>query len=296
MSPKNDLRNTIASLHPMQLFDAHVNQLSKSFNVVGSFIMPLKTPSKDPEYSRPYYSGDLVSRIDWKAYARTDQLLIREKREESAIKTLIVCDSSDNMHWPNKNVLPLESHIPTKFELAVRIALNLAHIHIRMGDQVSLVHLNQQGTYRSMSPKYSHEILSIFEQLAHKNFLPAHMDDYFKHEYQLDKKQDKVYWISDTLNHSPDETILAQSRSCSLLHTLSSLELDISWMKDQNNYYSVHKQKKEFVGKDLKKNMMYDQKLKKWIHHISHKIRQYQGKHHIMSDLTPLHEYFQFIS
>ena len=46
---------------------------------------------------RPYAAGDDLRHLDWRAYARTDQLLVRQFREEIAPRVEVVIDGSRSM-------------------------------------------------------------------------------------------------------------------------------------------------------------------------------------------------------
>lgn len=76
---------------------------------------------------RAYAAGDDVRHLDWRAFARTDQLVVRQYREEILPRVEIVIDGSRSM-----------SHDPAKAALAVDLAALLAHAARAEGFQATL--------------------------------------------------------------------------------------------------------------------------------------------------------------
>jgi uncharacterized protein (DUF58 family) len=78
---------------------------------------------------RPYQPGDDLRAVDWKAYGRSDHLLIRRYREERDLPLVLVLDASASMDYGD----------PHKGEWA-RVALAaLALLAIDQGDRVRVV-------------------------------------------------------------------------------------------------------------------------------------------------------------
>lgn len=80
---------------------------------------------------RPYVPGDDVRTIDWKAYARTAQPLIRRYREDRDLSVVFAVDVSASQ---GAGALPT-----TKAEVAAEIAAVLALAAIRNKDRVGLL-------------------------------------------------------------------------------------------------------------------------------------------------------------
>ena len=108
--------------------------------------------------------GDPIKMIDWRAYARSDHLIIREKHEETNGKISIICDLKSSMNWPDNNIMQLsKKKIPRKSEVALRVALNLSYSHLKEGNQVYLVFLTSNNEYRHQLSSAS-EAAGIFLQ------------------------------------------------------------------------------------------------------------------------------------
>ena len=91
MSDKNK-SYTLRSLSPLHGWDISCSEYNHEMTFHGTHILPLKIPTRSPDVSRKYISGDPVKFIDWKAYARSDQLVIRERNIDSSGRILVACD------------------------------------------------------------------------------------------------------------------------------------------------------------------------------------------------------------
>src|SRR5262245_63351680 len=79
---------------------------------------------------RPYQPGDDVRHVDWRALARSDQLVVRQWREEVLARVEILVDTSRSMAIDER-----------KAQLAVDLAAMLAHVAREDGSQAIVVGL-----------------------------------------------------------------------------------------------------------------------------------------------------------
>lgn len=79
---------------------------------------------------RPYMPGDEFRRIDWKAFARTQKLIVREFEIERNIRVMIFLDCSGSMGAgiPNN----------TKLDFSIRAAMLLSHMALERKDLVGM--------------------------------------------------------------------------------------------------------------------------------------------------------------
>jgi hypothetical protein len=82
------------------------------------------------ERHKPYDQGDELRYLDWNAYARLDQLLVRQFRAEREAPVHIFVDGSASMAAPVED---------GKFEFAVGLALSLAYVAVRHHNPVRMV-------------------------------------------------------------------------------------------------------------------------------------------------------------
>ena len=97
---------------------------------------------------RGYEPGDAPGRIDWRAYGRTDRLLVRRAAQESRREVILSIDRSVSMRFRGldaRDRSPGERRSsdgrgpgPSKFRSAQEIAAALAFVAVRQGDVVKV--------------------------------------------------------------------------------------------------------------------------------------------------------------
>jgi uncharacterized protein (DUF58 family) len=78
---------------------------------------------------REYQQGDDVRYLDWKVFARTDRLYVREFEERSNVAAFLVVDASLSMEYGDS---------PSKLRYSAFVAAALAHLMLGAGDSVGL--------------------------------------------------------------------------------------------------------------------------------------------------------------
>ncbi|MDI1288876.1 MAG: DUF58 domain-containing protein [bacterium] len=120
---------------------------------------------------RPYVPGDDLRRLDWKVFARTDKLQLKQYHQETNLDLVILVDSSGSMLYGSRSFedasgVGHKASIdgrPTwsKYDHATALAAALAYITLRQGDRVgltifadgirhSLRRSSSQGTWRQI--------------------------------------------------------------------------------------------------------------------------------------------------
>lgn len=98
---------------------------------------------------RPYVAGDDTRHLDWKVFARTDKLQLKQYQQETNLDLVVMVDSSGSMSFGSrsfadasgigqKTSLDGRAHW-SKFDHATALAAALAYITLRQGDRVGLV-------------------------------------------------------------------------------------------------------------------------------------------------------------
>ena len=131
--------------------------------VAGIHPSPFRGTGGDFARHRPYQQGDPVRSLDWKLFARTDRLYVREYREESNLRAFLVMDSSLSMGFAG-----LDGNGLSKLRYAVYAAAALAHLMLAAGDAVGLASYGAEP--RLLLPPrsrrgYLHELLLALERL-----------------------------------------------------------------------------------------------------------------------------------
>jgi uncharacterized protein (DUF58 family) len=95
----------------------------------GKHRSPYTGPAVEFADHRAYMPGDDLRSVDWKAFARSDHLLIRRYREERDLPLVLVLDTSASMAYGE----------PSKHAWTSLAAATLALLAIDQGDRVRLV-------------------------------------------------------------------------------------------------------------------------------------------------------------
>ena len=104
---------------------------------------------------RPYSPGDSPAEIDWKAWGRSDRLLVRRGHRETDQAVQLVIDASASMGFtgfdrPQRRAAAAPRRRST-FHVAARLALGLAWVHLRHTGPVGLSFAGGQTT-RDLKP------------------------------------------------------------------------------------------------------------------------------------------------
>lgn len=92
---------------------------------------------------RPYQQGDEARHIDWRLFARTDRLHVREYHDEADLQAYVLVDATASMGFA-------DGHGLTKLRYAQYTAAALAHLMLRSGDAVGLATFDD--TARALVP------------------------------------------------------------------------------------------------------------------------------------------------
>ncbi len=288
--------STLASLQPMNTREIHYRDYRNRLRLQGSQFMSLKRPSRMIESSRDYIPGDPVALIDWRVFARSDRLIVREVRDESATQVRIGIDLSSSMWWPSAEVT--RAPMPTKAEVAIRIALHLSYAHLRMGDQVELFwtldEAERAPSFR-LRPRRPAVIQSQFSQLEADGFSK---DKWFQAEQSgfTESHVDVAFWIGDGLGSADVKGFLSSGRRSFFWHTLSSMELRTDWLDDQISYFDKSTATKEYRGSVLKQRDQYLDQLKSWCETWRDSQRLIGGGYETVSDHTLLGSYLTVLT
>ncbi|MDW7732958.1 MAG: DUF58 domain-containing protein [Methanolobus sp.] len=79
---------------------------------------------------REYNPGDELKSIDWKAYARSEKLYVRQFEEDKSLTTHILLDASKSMDYAGEDM--------TKFEYATMLAAGFAYLVTKDNDKFAI--------------------------------------------------------------------------------------------------------------------------------------------------------------
>ena len=292
---KSDSKD-ISSLEITTPLIAQSRVFSKDSPSRGFYKHPLRHGSKSPEIARPYIPGDPLKLIDWRSFARTENLIIREEAKTARKKVLILCDLAPSMYWPEEDFYKKSKQKPiiNKVFFSSRIALHLAYQHKICDNRTFLGFLKDDKIFaKEISRK--EELVHLDKNLREDFFyLNKALESCF-FELEYNSSFHSFYFLSDHLT-TKESIILPQSQEKYFFHTLSSYELDTEWISKEFHYCKNLKSRSKFLGEKLKKNNFFQNEFNAW---LRKKSETYAGKgfrYFLISDLTKLSEYLKYIS
>lgn len=100
---------------------------------------PYKGASSEFVDYREYHPGDEIRKIDWKAVARTDRLVIRLFEKQTDMNCYLMVDASASMAYGGKaGTSFLDHNALSKLDYALCLAASLAYLVVKQSDQVGL--------------------------------------------------------------------------------------------------------------------------------------------------------------
>ncbi len=281
--------NTISQLEPHTTHAAGTHLRLHFRRDFGSFRQQRAQPHRMPEATRTYQPGDPLRAIDWRAYARTDQLLINQQQHSASAEVVIAVSCMPAMHWP-----PADIHLAAvhKLETALRVALHLAFMHTKILDQVTFCLVADDLHVRKISSVT--EVLDIYENFCAVNFVFAQLPRVCTFATNdttlLQLKGDAKYWLGDGLQ-TTYQTFLDAAPSAYMLHTLSSYELKSDWLDNNSSYFE---RPREALGKNLRR--IFRPRLKQWLGDTAQAIENNGGKYLLLTEDTDIAHYLDFLN
>ncbi|MCC6476147.1 DUF58 domain-containing protein [bacterium] len=142
---------------------------------------------------RPYMSGDPLRNLDWKVYAKTDRLYVKQYEEETNLKSYILLDVSNSMNYTSGTI--------TKFQYASYLAAALSFLMIQQRDAVGLAAYDTElRTY--LPPRSVHSYLNVLLSQLEK-LTPSSQTDIGKNLHRVAERISRrglIIVLSDLLD------------------------------------------------------------------------------------------------
>jgi hypothetical protein len=258
--------STLGYLHPSFMDELRFGLFKDSLSIQGSYRMNLRQPNRQPEHSREYQPGDPTRLIDWKAYAKHDQLIVREIQDEASAKVSILIDASESMEWPPEDLNQKQNTI-SKIECAVRVGMAISYAHLKVGDRVQIYFTVDGKPEYEFKPRSSTDVVASFDRIAKANFTGKSLFLECQKAKSWPTGIDRVYLVSDLLYLDLDVPGLGnipKSKSMCVFHLLSSLESDPEWIESNSFYHDNTSLSKEYQGRTLVNNAAYLNEIGQW--------------------------------
>lgn len=310
---------TLAQLEPGWPEDMAIKRMKSSPRTQGSMRMSLRRVSRTPENSRAYSHGDPVNLIDWKAFGRTDELVIREHRDEASARVVIVFDLGATLQWPTTSEIQFHGGISqaiTKSELAIRILLYFAHAHLTLGDSVTIACVDGgHSSSKSWSPKSPAEILRVHETCIKQGFFDGLMS--FLSESDHGQRHFDIGWLmSDFLGQGfleeadqvaaerPSQVSnfiarisrIVDAKELRVLHIFSWLETVSEWMDGATSYRDDGVAQKIYLGDQLKQSGVWADELARWRQTVAAGVKALGGVYLAVDDRMKVADLFHWLT
>ena len=157
--------NNLLDIQQLQQFD-NLEFISKE--VVEGFITGLhRSPfhgfSVEFAEHRLYNTGESTKHIDWKLFARTDRLFVKQYEEETNLRCQLVIDTSSSMLFPYEKGKPSKIN---KLAFAVYSAAAIIYLLRKQRDAVGLSLFSNDVEFHSQARLSSVHIDMLYNQLA----------------------------------------------------------------------------------------------------------------------------------
>ncbi|MFV1985860.1 MAG: DUF58 domain-containing protein [Gemmatimonadota bacterium] len=107
--------------------------------LIGLHRSPFRGFSAEFAENRPYNLGDDIKFLDWKVYARSDRLFIKQFEEETNLRAYMLLDVSKSMDWVSD-----PERYPTKLAYARLLAASLSLLLMQQGDATGLIAFDER--------------------------------------------------------------------------------------------------------------------------------------------------------
>src|SRR5437763_11176930 len=109
--------------------------------ITGMHRSPYQGISVEFAQHRPYVPGDDIRHVDWKVFAKSDKIYLKQYQEETNLHLICVVDASESMGY---GTVKAPDGAPwTKYDHATAIAASLSYMAIQQQDSVGLAIFDQ---------------------------------------------------------------------------------------------------------------------------------------------------------
>ena len=279
MQPKQTMRY----LEPGQNLEPGFGRQLSFRRDFGSF-QSTNQPHRLPEISRNYLAGDPIRFIDWRAYARTDQLVINQKKQTAAAKVVIAVSCAPSMSWPSST---LHQYAVPKLEIALRVAMHLAFTHIKMLDTVTLCLVASEFYTRKIAR--ASEVLEMYHTCCRDTFSQSKLISTCSFSSSSRQLPAEVkYWVGDGLTTSY-ANFFSPPSFCCFFHTLSIYELKSVWLDNDTSYFD---QQQEALGRNFKST--FRKQIKTWLAEKERYMERIAGRYLLLTEDSTIDAYLHF--
>lgn len=182
---------------------------------------------------RLYNNGESVKNIDWKLFARTDKLFIKQFEEETNLRCYLLLDTSSSMNFPDKSI--------NKLQFSIYAVASLMYLFKKQRDAFGLGLFSDKLDWISHARSTSAHLFHLYSQLEKAYDNPklnttTNITDVLHHIAEETHKRSMIIIFSDMLeNQYNDEK----------LNSLFAAIQHLKYNKHEVIIFNVNDRKKE---------------------------------------------------
>ncbi|HJP64625.1 MAG TPA: DUF58 domain-containing protein [Mucilaginibacter sp.] len=155
---------------------------------------------------RLYNNGESVKNIDWKLFARTDKLFVKQFEEETNLRCYLLLDTSSSMNFPDKGL--------NKLQFSVYAVASLMYLFKRQRDAFGLCLFSDKIDMLSRARSTSSHMFHLYAELEKaynqpKTNAATSITDVLHHVAEEIHKRSMIIIFSDMLENKYTEEKLS---------------------------------------------------------------------------------------
>lgn len=148
---------------------------------------------------RLYNNGESVKNIDWKLFARTDKLFVKQFEEETNLRSYLLLDTSSSMNFPEKGM--------SKLQFSVYAIASLMYLFKKQRDAFGLCTFSDKVDWLSSAKSTTTHLFYLFAELEKAYKQPkentrTNISDVLHHVAEDVHQRSMIIIFSDMLENS----------------------------------------------------------------------------------------------
>lgn len=195
--------------------------------IAGLHRSPHKGGSVEFAEYKEYAPGQDIRHIDWKVFAKSDRLVIKQFEDETNLRIYLIMDGSGSMDYASEDA-PL-----TKLRYCSFLAATFAYLFLRQGDAVGALSFDDRvRQYLPASTRSSHleDLFYLFDHL--QSGRGTHMEEALRTIAERARPRSLLMIFSDMLDANEEilkfiNVLRSRKFDVALFHIMDQAELDL---------------------------------------------------------------------
>jgi len=150
---------------------------------------------------RLYNNGESVKNIDWKLFAKTDKLFVKQFEEETNLRCYLLLDTSSSMNFPDKGI--------NKLQFSIYAIASLMYLFKKQRDAFGLCAFSDKMDWMSGVKSASTHLFYLYAELEKLYAQPkvntaTHITDVLHHVAEQVHQRSLIIIFSDMLENNLD--------------------------------------------------------------------------------------------